>query len=124
MANPPDIEVYADGRPASTRSSFLAGRRLPIAAAIAVAEVIAIVIWGPGYILSTLIATALLALAAWASFKVVKKGLGRDILWVIALAQAMVVAIPLLLGASFVAAVIVGVLLLVGVLAYFARRRF
>lgn len=124
MARPPDIEIYADGRPPSDRRSILAGRRLPIAAGIAVLEVLAIIIWGPGLLLSTLAATAVMVLALWASFKLTKDGLLRDLLWVIALSQGMVVAIPVLLGASFVLAIIVGGLLLIGVLAFFAKRRF
>jgi len=124
MGNPPDIEVYADGRPPSTRSSFLAGRRLPVAAGLAVVEVIVIFIWGPGLILSTLLAAMVLVAATWASFTIITKGFARDLLWIIALAQGMVVAIPLLFGASFILAIVVGGLLIAGVVLFFIRTRF
>ncbi len=123
MPNPPVIEADSDGRVVRERRSLLAGRRIITAAVIAVAEVISIIVWDPNLILVMLGASVVTVLALWASFKLVKRGFLRDLLWVIGLSQAMVVAIPLILGVSFIAALLVGGLLLVGVVLYLFRSR-
>jgi hypothetical protein len=123
VPNPPVIEADSDGRVVRERRSLLAGRRIITAAVIAVAEVISIIVWDPNLILVMLGASVVTVLALWASFKLVKRGFLRDLLWVIGLSQAMVVAIPLILGVSFIAALVVGGLLLVGVVLYLFRSR-
>jgi hypothetical protein len=117
------IEVGPDGRVVGRRT-ILSGRRIPVAAAIAMLEVLALIVWRPSLVVFTLTASLVLVLALWASFRLTKPGLLRDVLWVVALSQGMVVAIPLVLGASLVAAIVVGVLLLLGALAVMFRSRF
>jgi hypothetical protein len=116
------IEVGPDGRVVGRRT-ILSGRRIPVAAAIAMLEVLALIVWRPSLVVFTLTASLVLVLALWASFRLTKPGLLRDVLWVVALSQGMVVAIPLVLGASLVAAIVVGVLLLLGALAVMFRSR-
>jgi hypothetical protein len=50
-------------------------------------------------------------------------GLLRDVLWIVAIAQAIVVAIPLVVGLSFVAALVTGVVIIVALIAIAARWR-
>ncbi|MDH3227696.1 MAG: hypothetical protein OEM67_11495 [Thermoleophilia bacterium] len=124
MSDPLVIEADADGRVSREHRSPLAGRRIMAAAIIAVAEVVAIIAWRPSLLLVVLVASVVTVLAAWASFKLAKHGLLRDVLWVIALSQAMVVAIPLVLGVSLIAALIVAVVLLIGIVVLITRSRF
>lgn len=93
------------------------------AAIVAVAEVVAIIAWRPSLLLVVLVASVITVLSLWVSFRFLKPGFLRDLLWVIGLSQAMVVAIPLVLGVSFIAALIVGGLLLVGVVLFALRSR-
>jgi hypothetical protein len=124
VPNHPVIEVGSDGRVIRERRSPLAGRRIMTAAILAVLEVVAIIAWRPSLLLVVLAASVVTVVALWAAFRLMRPGFLRDVLWVIGLSQAMVVAIPLVLGISFIAALVVGALLLIGIGIIVARSRF
>ena len=107
------IEAGPDGRP--RRRSPLAGRRLLAIAILALAEVVALAIWRPGVLIGSLLAIAVLVLAV-AGLTRMRPGFWRDVLIVVAGAQAVIVLVPALLAASLLLAVVVGVLLLIGIL--------
>lgn len=80
---------------------------------------IAFLIWRPGVILATLFAALVLALALMGAGRV-RRGLVRDVLIIIAIAQGLIVLLPLVLGFSILA----GVLLVVAILAVVAVLAF
>lgn len=82
-------------RPPST--SWLHGRRLAIAGGLAVAEVIAYLIRDPNRWFAILLVGAVLAACIALSSKV-ESGTGRDLILIVGLAQALVIALPILVG--------------------------
>lgn len=92
-----------------------------LAAALAAIEVVAILMWRTSTILLAVLAFAVLVLAIAGATRL-RPGPVRDLLWIIAVAQAIVVAIPLLIGVSFMLAVLVAVVLIVAVVAYAVMR--
>lgn len=114
-----------EARPPTRRGRarlWLRGRRLALAAVIALAEVVAFIVWRPSALLAASVATILLVLLVPAATRL-RAGLLRDVVWVLALAQGIVVVIPLLIGASVVAALLVGVALIVLLLLVALRFR-
>lgn len=101
---------------------WLRGRRLFIAASIALAEVVALLVWRPSLVLATALAMIVLVLAVLGATRV-RKGALRSVLWILALAQGMVVALPLVLGLSVVAGLVTAAVLLVGLVAVALRMR-
>jgi hypothetical protein len=83
-----------------------------LAAGLALFEVLCFLIWRPGAIASTVVAALVLVLAGMGISRV-RPGLARDLLWIVAIAQALVVALPLAVGISLLA----GTLIVIGVLA-------
>ncbi len=87
---------------------WLRGRKVTIAAGVAVAEVVLYLAFGPGRWLGLLLVAALLALFIALAGRV-RQGLVRDVLQVGAIAQGMVIALPVLAGivSMVVAAVLI-----------------
>jgi len=121
MRDPLTIEA----EPASARDRarrWLRGRRLMLSGILALVEVVAFIIWRPSAILLTILAVAVLAVCVMGATRI-GPGLGRDLLWVVAIAQALVVAIPLVIGVSLVAALVTGIVIIVALIAIAARWR-
>jgi hypothetical protein len=110
------VPVIIDEPPRSVSgkaSAWLRGRRIMLAAGLALLEVLCFLIWRPGAIASTLAAALVLVLAVTGIGRL-QPGLARDLLWIVAIAQALVVALPLIaIGISLLA----GTLIVLGVLA-------
>lgn len=114
------IDAGPDGRP--VRRSPLYGRRFISACVLALAEVVALMVWRPGAIIGTLVALVLL-IAAVALLSRSGPGLWRDLLAVVAGAQALIIVVPALLAASLLFALLIGGLILVALVAYAVRPR-
>lgn len=108
------IEAGPDGRP--RRRSPLHGRRLVAVCVLALAEVVALLVWRPGILLGSLVAVAILALAVVGLVRS-RPGLWRDVLTVVAGAQALIVLVPALLAASLLLVMVVAVLLVIALVA-------
>jgi hypothetical protein len=102
---------------------MLRGRRLIVAAAIAVVEVVAVLVWRPNLLLVSAVAAIVFGVALWAAVRT-QPGLLRDLLWIVAISQGMVIALPALFGLSLLAALAVMVLLLVLLVMLVSRVRF
>lgn len=121
MADPLVIEA----RPTTLRgraSRWLRGRRVLLAGLLALIEVVAFIIWSPGAVLLAALAVALLVVSVWLAIRV-SVGLVRDILWIVAIAQGIVVVIPLVVGLSVLAGLLVAVVLIVGLILVAVRWR-
>lgn len=103
-------------------SRRLRGRRLMLAAVLAAAEIVAVLVWRGSAILLAALALAVLVLAAAAALRL-RPGPLRDTLWIVAIAQGIVVVIPLVIGFSVVVALLVAALLIVALLAVAFGRR-
>ncbi|MBI2684402.1 MAG: hypothetical protein HYX33_03265 [Actinobacteria bacterium] len=103
--------------------SALRGRFMPLALGLALVELVALLVWRPGTILAVTAALLLLGLAAMAWSRL-RPGLARDIAALVAMAQAFIVAVPILVGISIGIGLLVAVALLVVLaLVLFSRRR-
>ncbi|MGD9572101.1 MAG: hypothetical protein AB7V62_09470 [Thermoleophilia bacterium] len=114
-----------EARPTSARERmrrWLRGRRLMLAGVLALAEIIAFFIWRPSTVLFVTAAVLVLILGVMAATRV-RAGLLRDVLWIVAIAQGLVVFIPLVVGISIVAAMVVAIGLIVALVAIAARWR-
>lgn len=110
MNDPLVIEATPPGFRARL-SSRLRERRLLLAAILAGVEVLAALIWRGNALLLTVLALIVLVLAVYGATHL-GPGLLRDVLWIVAIAQGIVVVIPLLVGFSAIVALLVGVLLI------------
>lgn len=111
----PDLLVI-DAEPPGARdrlSRWLRGRRLLLAGCLALAEIIGVLIWRSNTLLLAALAVVVLILAVAAATRL-RQGPLRDVLWIVAIAQGIVVLIPLLVGFSVVIALLVAVVLIVG----------
>jgi hypothetical protein len=121
MADPLVIEA----RPPTFRgraSRWLRGRRVLLAGLVALIEVVAFIIWSPSTALLAALAVALLVVSVWLATRV-PAGLLRDILWIVAIAQGIVVIIPLVVGLSVLAGLLVALVLIVGLILVAVRWR-
>lgn len=109
------LEADPDGRVRRRRRSPLEGRRILAGAVLAVVEIVAFIIWRPSALLLSAAALAILILALVLVPRT-RPGFVRDVLIVIASAQALVVLIPLLLAASLAVGVIVAIVLVIGLI--------
>lgn len=101
---------------------WIRGRRIMLSAILALLEVVAFLIWRPStLLLATLAVVVLVACVAIATR--IGAGIPRDLLWIVAIAQGIVVAVPLILGLTLVAGMLVAVVLIVGLVAVAARWR-
>lgn len=82
------------GRP---QKSWIHSRRFVVAGGLAVAEVIAYLVMDPSRWVGIVVVGALLAGCIALSGRI-KPGLGRDLVLIAGLAQAMLIALPILLG--------------------------
>ena len=96
MSDPLVIEARPDS-PGGRARQWLRGRRVMLSGILALAEVVAFLIWRPSAV--------------------------RDLLWIVAIAQGIVVVIPLVVGLSLVAALVVAIGLIAAVVVIAARWR-
>jgi hypothetical protein len=121
MADPLVIEA----RPPTLRgraSRWLRGRRILLAGLLALAEVVAFLVWRPNALLLVALAVALLVVSLWVATRV-SPGLVRDVLWIVAIAQGIVVLIPLAVGLSVLAGLLVALVLIIGLILVAVRWR-
>jgi len=121
MSDPLTIEA----RPSSARERMrqkLKGRRIMLSGVLALLEVLAFIIWRPSAPLLATLAVVVLVLSVMAATRV-PRGLLRDILWIVAIAQVIVVAIPLVVGAGVLIGLITAVILIVALVGVAARWR-
>lgn len=97
-------------------------RRVMLGAILALVEVVGILLWRGSALLLAVLALAILVAALAVAVRL-RPGPLRDVLWIVAIAQSVIVVIPFVIGASFVAAILVGVLLIVGLILVAARVR-
>lgn len=120
-----DFQLIIEEEPPRTGARWhqaLTGRRLLIAVALAAVEAVVLLALRPGLLWVILIAAVVLAACAGLIARVAP-GLGRDLLIVVGGAQAILVAVPLIIGFGIVVAVVAGILLIAGlVFVAFARR--
>jgi len=101
-------------------SLWLRGRRFLLAGVLALAQVLAVIIFDPSLVLASLAAFLVLVVAIALAVRV-RKGVLRDVLVIVAIAEAMVVVLPLVLGLSVVLGLLVAVALLVALIALAIR---
>jgi hypothetical protein len=107
---------------AGRASRWLRGRRVMLSGILALAEVVAFLIWRPSAVLMGALAVAVLVVSVAVATRV-PAGVFRDVLWIVAIAQAIVVVIPLVVGLSLVAALAVAIGLIVALVVVAARWR-
>jgi hypothetical protein len=116
--------LVIEARPPGFRerlSRRLRGGRLLFAGLLAAGEVIAVLVWGGSALLLAVLALAVLVAAVAIAVRLAPGPL-RDTLWIVAIAQGIVVVIPLLVGLSVVVAILVAALVIVGLVAYAFNR--
>jgi hypothetical protein len=101
---------------------WLRGRRLMLSGILALLEVVAFIVWRPSAVLLGTLAIAVLVVAVMGATRV-GPGLVRDLLWIVAIAQGIVVVIPLVVGLSLVAALATAIIIIVAFVAIAARWR-
>lgn len=112
-ANPPGFRHRLSER--------IRARRVLIAAILALVEVVAVVVWRGSALLLAVLALAILVAAVAIAVRLTP-GPVRDLLWIVAMAQSVIVVIPLVVGASFIVAVLLAMLLVAGLIAVALRR--
>ena len=122
MAEPPLIIEAGPVSPADKARRWIRGRRIMLSGIIALVEVLAFIIWRPSAALLAALAIALLVVSVFAATRL-RPGLLRDVMWIVAIAQGIVVIIPMVVTASLIAALAVGVLLIVALVVVAARWR-
>lgn len=121
MTNPDPIVIESGGRSGRGISTLLEGRRMVIAGVLALAEVAYVVFGDPGAFLASIAATLVLIGAVMLAFRV-DKGMLRDALWVIALAQVFTIAILSLKVIVTTIVIAVAVVAIIGGVLYFMGR--
>jgi len=101
---------------------WIRGRRIMLAGVLALLEVVAFIVWRPSALLLATLAVVVLVLCVAGATRL-GPGIPRDLLWIGAIAQGIVVVIPLVVGLSLVAGLLVAVVLIVGLVAVAARWR-
>src|SRR5262249_14544099 len=91
---------------------WLRGRRIMLSGLLALVEVVAFLVWRPSALLLATLAVVLLVVFVFGATRV-RPGLTRDLLWIGAIAQGIVVIIPAIVGLSLVAVLAVAVVLIV-----------
>jgi hypothetical protein len=122
MAQAPYVIEQGPRGPGARLSLWLRGRRFLLAAILALAQVLAVLIWDPSLVLASLLAFLVLVVAVALATRV-RRGVLRDVLVIIAIAEGIVVILPLLLGLSVVLGLLVAVVLLVALIALAVRFR-
>ena len=119
------IEHYARGTgptPGGGPTNVLRRRRWSIAAVLALVEMLYVIFGHPTWFLATLVALLVLGVCWWAINRL-RPGLLRDGLVVVAIAQAMVVIIPIATLAGIALGLLLALLVLVGVVVVAFRLR-
>jgi len=101
---------------------WLRGRRVMLSGILALAEVVAFLVWRPSALLMGALAVAVLVVSVALATRL-SAGILRDLLWIVAIAQGIVVVIPLVVGLSLVAALAVAIGLIVALVVVAARWR-
>ena len=117
--------MVIEARPTTLRgraSRWLRGRRLLLAGVVALVEVVAFILWRPSAALLAVLAVALLVVSVMVATRV-REGLLRDVLWIVAIAQGIVVLIPVVVGLSVLTGLLVALFLIVGLILVAARWR-
>jgi hypothetical protein len=117
--------IIIDEPPRGTRDRarhWLRSRRISLAAVLALIEVLYVLIARPGTLFFSSLALIVLVLAAFGVSRL-RPGVPRDVLLVVAIAQVLVLAIPLVVGFSFLLGIIAAIALLVVVVAAAFRLR-
>lgn len=122
VSEPPLIIEAAPTSPVQKARHWLRSRRIMLSGILALVEVLAFIIWRPSAVLLATLSIALLIVSLLGATRL-RPGFLRDILWIVAIAQGIVVVIPLVVGLSLVAALAVGVLLIVALVVVAARWR-
>jgi hypothetical protein len=122
MAQAPYVIEQGPRGPGARLSLWLRGRRFRLAGVLALAQVLAVVIFDPSLVLASLAAFLVLVVAITLAVRV-RKGVLRDLLVIVAIAEAMVVVLPLVLGVSVVVGLLLAVVLLVALIALAIRFR-
>ena len=102
-------------------ASWLQGRRLAIAGGLAAAEVIVYLLQRPNRWFAILLVGAILAGCIALSGKV-KSGTARDLILIVGLAQALVIALPILVGVFTLVIATLTVLALIAVFVVIGLR--
>lgn len=121
-----DLPLIIDERPKGLgprTSAWLRGRRFMLSGGLALTELVVFLIWRPSTLLIVLAAALVLALAVAVAVRL-KPGAGRDILWIVALAQSYLVVVPLVIGFSLAIGLVLAVVLLVALVVFAVRYRF
>jgi hypothetical protein len=111
------IEQYAGGTrptPGGGPMNILRRRRWSIAAVLALVEMLYIIFGHPTWFLATLVALLVLG-ACWWAIRRLRPGVVRDGLVIVAIAQALVVVIPIATLAGIALGLVLALLVLVGV---------
>jgi hypothetical protein len=109
--------------PAGRLSAWLRGRRIFLAASLALVEIVTYLIWRPNGALAAAAAVLLLVLAV-IGLRRARPGLWRDILLIVAISQGIVVVLPLAIGLSVFAGVILAIVAVVLLVVLAFRLRF
>ncbi len=121
MSDPLVIEARAE-TPAGRVRQWLRGRRFMLSGILALLEVVAFLVWRPSSVLMATLAVVLLVVCVMGASRL-RAGVLRDVLWIVAIAQGIVVVIPLVVGLSLVAGLVVAIVLIVALVAVAARWR-
>ncbi len=120
-----DDPFLIEAGPSSARERarrWLRGRRLMLSGVLALVEVVAFIIWRPSAVLLGTLAVVALIVCIMGATRV-GPGLTRDLLWIGAIAQGIVVMIPLVVGLSLVAALATAIAIIVAFVVIAARWR-
>jgi hypothetical protein len=119
------IEHYArgtSGAPGGGPTNFLRRRRWSIAAVLALVEMLYVIFGHPTWFLASLVALLVLGLSVWVIGRL-RPGIVRDALIIIAIAQGLVVVIPIATLAGIALGLVLALLVLVGVVVVAFRLR-
>ena len=115
------IDEEPRGRGAKWHRALL-GRRLLLAVLLAAVEAVVLLVLRPS-LLWVILGGAIVLAACAGLLGRVPPGLGRDALIIIGGAQAILIAIPLVIGFGILVAVVVGIMLIAGIVfVAFARK--
>jgi hypothetical protein len=119
------IEHHARGNsggPGSGWQNILRSRRWSIAAVLALIEILYVVFGRPQWLLASALAFVVLVLAVM-GIRRVRPGIVRDGLIILAIAQGLVLVIPIAITASFALGLLLAVLVIIGVVIAAFRLR-
>jgi len=124
-SGPVSDPLIIEARPTSARERmrrWVRGRMLMLSGIVALVEVVAFIVWRPSALLLATLAVAVLVLSVMAATRIAP-GLLRDLLWIVAIAQGIVVVIPLVVGLSLITGLIVAIVLIVALVGIASRWR-